>query len=101
MQRVHIVDERDCSWEIDKPTFRVGIWERLQAADQVGEEESGWSLTTWEVSGSHYDDVRAWAVERLPAGGRMTIGVVVEDPTRGLGLIHLVGNEPIRSDDDM
>ncbi len=87
------VDERDSSWEDDRPRFRV----YLHGSD--ADATAGWT-DTYDVTGADVLQVVDWAQQQ--AGGVLTyaIALVVDDrhqdrlnPGLGRGLVWLVGGD--------
>ncbi len=91
--RVFSVDERDSSWEVGTPRFRV----YLHGSD--ADATNGWTAT-YDVVGSDVLQTIDWAQRQ--AGDQLTyaVALVYDDPEherlnpgRGRGLVWLVGRD--------
>ena len=83
---VHEVDERTTSWEVETPVFRVRM-ARTPADGPVPGSYLGAVVSTWDVTGASLADVRKWARETAPPGAAVSIGALVHDAERGLGVV--------------
>lgn len=90
--RVFSVDERDSSWELDSPRFRV----YLHGSD--AERTRGWTAT-YDIVGADVLQAIDWAQRQ--AGDRLTYAVALVhngpheclSPGDGRGLVWLVGRD--------
>lgn len=81
--RIEEVDERDSTWEQHDSTFRVYF--------ARGPERS---ITTFDVSGATFSEVRDWTRSQAPDDTIIAIALVGLD-SRGLkGLTWLLGMDP-------
>ena len=99
-----LVDPRDVSWEVDRPTFRVHRWRRARPEDASPEHrlmrlrssEAGWQCSEWELTGADVGEALTWAEEHAAGGDVADVWVVVphQGDGRGKGLVCLRGYDP-------
>jgi hypothetical protein len=79
------VDPRDQMWEVHEPRYRVHFWDADARSDE------------WELTGVDVQEALHWAQDS--AGGRSFTFYAVADAVgrEGLGLIRLLGVDPIRN----
>ena len=89
---VEPVDERDSSWEVDTPRFRVYVFDSRNAT------------SCYDITGAEVLDVVRWAQERCNDDERYAVALVHDDRrsenTRERGLIWLLGYDANTSDHD-
>jgi hypothetical protein len=77
------VEERDSSWEVEQPAFRVYVFD---------DHHTTW---TYDIRGGQVLDVIRWAQDRCSHEERFAIALVHEDrtqpPAHRRGLIWLLG----------
>ena len=85
------VDERDSSWEDDRPRFRVYL-------HGSGEASTYGSTATYDVTGADVVQVIDWAQRQAADGRTYAVALVRDDEARenkspgfGRGLVWLVG----------
>lgn len=76
---IRTVDQRDQTWEISRPKYRVYFHDDTGAADEH------------EVEGADVAEVMAWA-EAQRNGRTFVLYACV--PRDGLGLLRLIGSDP-------
>jgi hypothetical protein len=86
---VRPVDPRDQQWERNRIAYRVYFWQRTNPRSPV----SAWSSSEWEIDGADVDEVLSWA--RQQAAGRSFVLYACVTSGEGLGLIRLLGNDPL------
>ena len=91
------VDPRDTKWEVSLPAYRVFIWTRSPAADEVPANARGWSCTESDVTNADVAEVLTWAQKSTPRDGRYTVYVRTTDNDEP-GLLRLAGWDPTRND---
>lgn len=79
---VRPVDPRDQMWEVRETKYRVYFWD----ADASSSE--------WELTGCDVEAALQWA-QNSAGGRRFTLYAAAVD-SEGLGLIRLIGVDPIR-----
>lgn len=76
------VDERDSSWESNDPRYRIYVFEGAASA-----------VTTVDLEDATFKDAE-WSATTLAGDDKVwSIALVVDDSTRGRGLIWLVGGD--------
>jgi hypothetical protein len=93
---VRPVDPRDTEWQVDRPLYRVVVWEPTTKGSD-GPKELGFHAAEFELSEVRdIDEVLAWVRERSRSGVMATVYVVVDLAGRR-GLIRLVGSDPTQT----
>lgn len=85
------VDERDSSWEVTMPTFRVYIHDS-------GPDSTPGATATYDITGADVFQVIDWAQQHAQGDQTWSVALVVDDearealaPGHGRGLVWLVG----------
>lgn len=96
--RIIEVDERDSSWEDDRPRFRVYV-HGSRADTTFG------STVTYDVTGADVLQVIDWAQRHVTGQETFAVALVVDDtgyeatsPGHGRGLVWLLGTDGTNSD---
>jgi hypothetical protein len=84
----HLVDPRDCRWEVWTPAYRVYFWRLIGDA---------FSSREFQISNADITMVLEWANLQSNDNETYTVFAVV-DRGNGLGLVRLAGDDPTRSD---
>ena len=88
------VDPRDIEWDVERPTYRVDVWERPSAPEGVAQEAMAYHRDTYRISDADdVDEVLAWARATTRPGQTFSLYVECRDDGR-LGLIRLAGVDP-------
>jgi hypothetical protein len=82
-------DPRDERWNLWDPAYRVYFWRRPY-------EFGGWASREFEVLGEDVVSVMRWADDNATGEETYTLYAVVEK-SEGLGLVHLLGEDPTRN----
>ena len=91
------VDPRDTKWEVTFPTYRVFIWSRSPAPDDVPADSRGWSCTESDVTNADVAEVLTWAQETTPRHGLYSVYACATHHGES-GLLRLAGWDPPRND---
>ncbi|HSH58670.1 MAG TPA: hypothetical protein VK988_03315 [Acidimicrobiales bacterium] len=94
--RVEHVDPRDVDWEIDAPDYRVYFWKRHPLPSDVPEAFQGWQSDEYELTETDLHEVIDWVERRVDRDGTYVLYAVVNDHSRGRGLVRLAGVDPTR-----
>ena len=88
------VDPRDIEWDVERPTYRVDVWERPAAPEGVAQEAMAYHRDTYRIGAADdVDEVLGWARETTRPGQTFSLYVECRDDGR-LGLIRLAGVDP-------
>jgi hypothetical protein len=91
--KIRTVDPRDTEWQVDRPRYRVVMWERAEEPS-VSAPDPGFRAAEFELSEVRdIEEVLSWAGERSRPGVTVAVYALLDlDGKRGL--VRLSGSDP-------